>query len=642
MRKSSKLPTPDHEPLLNAPVKRQRPTLLRRAARLALRAFRSRVLVLLRGHRIWHVVVDAVLIAAAWWLAFYIRFDSGTPAYYQRSMESAIGVVVLLKLGVFVLTGVYAKFWRYLTVKDMEGVVRSVVVASGASLLYLFLVPPLGYVTIPRSVAVLDFGFTLVLVCGVRVLTRSVFERPQIGRRGRGRKGVAPVTGTPVIVAGAGEAGRLLLREMQRSSEMGLSAVGLVDDDSAKLHMRLDGVEVLGTTAQIPELIANSGAEEVLIAMPSATGPQIQRIVDLCRAADVKVRILPSLNELVLGDLQNLAGRLREVQVEDVLGRDQITVDLQQIAAYLTGQVVIITGAGGSIGSELCRQIAGLGPEQVIIVDQSEGNLFAIEQELLTERGISKVVPVLADINDVNRMRRVFDEYKPKVVFHAAAYKHVPMMEANPVEAVRNNAFGTRAMCEIAERSGVDRFVLVSTDKAVEPTTVMGQSKALAEWIVQGFAERSFHTRFMAVRFGNVLGSSGSVVPIFRRQIERGGPVRVTDERMTRFFMTIPEAVQLIIQAGAMGAGGEVFVLDMGTPVKIIDLARNMIELSGLKPGVDIQIEVVGIRPGEKLHEELWSGDEQPEPTRHPKIYRSRSSHVLDADGLLDELADLQ
>ena len=343
-----------------------------------------------------------------------------------------------------------------------------------------------------------------------------------------------------------------------------------------------------------------------------------------------------------MGDLQNLAGRLRDVSVEDVLGRDPVSIDLQEIARYVTGKVVLVTGAGGSIGSELCRQLAGVGPECLVMVDHSEGNLFTIEQELLVERGFSSIVPVLADVTSSNRMRRVFEQYRPAVVFHAAAYKHVGMMEANPVEAVRNNAIGTRTLCEVSEITGVDRFVLVSTDKAVEPKTVMGQSKALAEWIVQSFAERSFHTRFMAVRFGNVLGSSGSVVPIFRRQIERGGPVRVTDERMTRFFMTIPEAAQLIIQAGAMGEGGEVFVLDMGKPVRIMDLATKMIELSGLRPGDDIHIEIVGIRPGEKLHEELWSGDEAPEQTRHPKIFRSRTTFVLDADQLLEELTEFQ
>lgn len=623
--------TPDATP--DAPLPRSRAAVLLTRAR---RSAWARIGVLTRGHRIWQVVIDALLVAAAYWLAFFIRFDTGMPALYERAMFASIGWVVLFKIGTFIITGMYVKWWRYLSVKDMEGVLRSVALASAVALAYVYLAPPQEYFRLPRSVMVLDFGFTLGLIAGVRLIARSLFERPSLRRR----RQTQPAT-TNVLIVGAGETGRLLVRELQRQ-DLGMSPVGMVDDDSAKHEMRMDGVTVLGSTTDIPAIVADHGVDEVVIAMPSASGTAIQRVVDLCRAASVHARILPSLNELMLGDLQNLAGRLREVQVEDVLGRDPISVDLQSIAAYVTGKVVLVTGAGGSIGSELCRQLAGVGPEKLILVDHAENNLFTIEQELSIERGYSSLVPVLADVTNVQRMRRVFEDHRPAVVFHAAAYKHVPMMEANPVEAVRNNAFGTRAMCEIAERTGVDRFVLVSTDKAVEPTTVMGQSKALAEWIVQGFAERSFHTRFMAVRFGNVLGSSGSVVPIFRRQIERGGPVRVTDERMTRFFMTIPEAVQLIIQAGAMGNGGEVFVLDMGSPVKIVDLARNMIELSGLRPDVDIMVEIVGIRPGEKLHEELWSGDEEPEGTSHPKIFRSRSAYVLDADQLLEELNDLQ
>ena len=373
--------------------------------------------------------------------------------------------------------------------------------------------------------------------------------------------------------------------------------------------------------------------------MPSAPGSDVRRIVDKCRAAGVTVRILPGLGELMLGgDAGSLAAQIREVRVEDVLGRDPIDVDLQGIAAYLTGQVVLVTGAGGSIGSELCRQIASMHPARLVLLDHAEENLFNIQQELLHERGFEQLAIELADVTDRARMKSVFEAHRPKVVFHAAAYKHQPMLETMPAEAVRNNTIGTRVCCELAERVGVERFVLVSTDKAVKPTTVMGQSKALAEWVVQAFAERSFHTRYMAVRFGNVLGSSGSVIPIFRRQIERGGPVTLTDERMTRFFMTIPEAAQLIVQAGAMGEGGEVFVLDMGEPVKIIDLAMNMIELSGLRPGIDIEVKIVGLRDGEKLHEELFSGDETPDRTSHGKIFRSGSSFALRADAFLDEL----
>ena len=599
---------------------------------------RTRLLVLVRGHRIWQVVADAVVISAAWWLAFFVRFDNGTPAYYERAMFATIGWVALINVALFVGSGMYAKMWRYTSVKDMEAVLVRVVLGWLSVVAYVNIVPPLDpplqAIDIPRSVLVYDLGFAVAFMCGLRLLARSVFERPTlVGGAARNRDH----GGTRVLIIGAGSAGHLLVRESQRQA-LGFVPVGLLDDDARKHDMRILGVPVLGRTDDVASHVIDSGAAEVIIAMPSAAGSDVRRIVDHCREASIKVRILPSMGELVLGDTGTLASRIREVHIEDVLGRDPIEVDLQGIAAYLTDQVVLVTGAGGSIGSELCRQIASMHPSKLILLDHAEENLFNIQQELLHERGFEAISIELADVTDRARMRTVFEGHRPKVVFHAAAYKHQPMLEHMPAEAVRNNTIGTRVCCELAERVGVERFVLVSTDKAVEPTTVMGQSKALAEWVVQAFAERSFHTRYMAVRFGNVLGSSGSVIPIFRRQIARGGPVKLTDERMTRFFMTIPEAAQLIVQAGAMGEGGEVFVLDMGQPVKIIDLARNMIELSGLRPDIDIEIEVVGMRDGEKLHEELFSGDETPDRTSHGKIFRSGSSFTLDADGFLEEL----
>ena len=600
---------------------------------------RTRVLVLMRGHRIWQVVADATFVSAAWWLAFFVRFDTGTPPYYERAMFATIGWVALINVALFVASGMYAKMWRYTSVKDMEAVLLRVVLGWMSVVAYVNLVPPLdpplSGIDIPRSVLVYDLGFAVAFLCGLRLLARSVFERPTlVGGAARNRDH----GGTRVLIAGAGSAGHLLIRESQRQP-LGFVPVGLVDDDARKHDMRILGVPVLGRTDDVADHAIDAGATEVIIAMPSAPGSDVRRIVEKCRAADVKVRILPGMGELMLGgDAGSLAAQIREVRVEDVLGRDPIEVDLQGIAAYLTGQVVLVTGAGGSIGSELCRQIASMAPSRLVLVEHAEENLFNIQQELLHERGFEQVAIELADVTDRARMRTVFEAHRPKVVFHAAAYKHQPMLETMPAEAVRNNTIGTRVCCELAERVGVERFVLVSTDKAVEPTTVMGQSKALAEWVVQAFAERSFHTRYMAVRFGNVLGSSGSVIPIFRRQIERGGPVTLTDERMTRFFMTIPEAAQLIVQAGAMGEGGEVFVLDMGEPVKILDLAHNMIELSGLRPGIDIEVQVVGLREGEKLHEELFAGDERPDRTSHGKIFRSASSFALEADTFLDEL----
>ncbi|MCW2973855.1 MAG: polysaccharide biosynthesis protein CapD [Thermoleophilia bacterium] len=609
-----------------------------RAARSLHRLLRTRLLVLMRGHRIWQVVADAVFVSFAWWLAFFVRFDNGTPAYYERAMFATIGWVALINVVLFVASGMYAKMWRYTSVKDMEAVLVRVVLGWLSVIAYVNIFPPLAppfeTIDIPRSVLVYDLVFTLAFLAGLRLIARSIFERPTLtGAAARGRD----FGGTRVLIIGAGSAGHLLVRESQRQP-LGYVPVGMLDDDARKHDMRLLGVPVLGRTDRVAAHALDSGATEIIIAMPSAPGSEVRRIVEKARAAGLKVRILPSMGELVLGDTGSLSSRIREVQVEDVLGREPIEVDLQGIAAYLTDQVVLVTGGGGSIGSELCRQIASMQPARLVIVDHAEENLFNIQQELLQERGFEHLEIELASVTDRSRMRTVFETHRPKVVFHAAAYKHQPMLEHMPAEAVRNNTIGTRICCELAEKVGVDRFVLVSTDKAVEPTTVMGQSKALAEWVVQAFAERSFHTRYMAVRFGNVLGSSGSVIPIFRRQIARGGPLKLTDERMTRFFMTIPEAAQLIVQAGAMGEGGEVFVLDMGKPVKILDLAHNMIELSGLKPGIDIEIEIVGLREGEKLHEELFSGDEQPNRTSHGKIFRSSSSFTLDADGFLDEL----
>jgi FlaA1/EpsC-like NDP-sugar epimerase len=363
--------------------------------------------------------------------------------------------------------------------------------------------------------------------------------------------------------------------------------------------------------------------------------------VTMTREGNVPVKTLPGLYELISGESE-LATQIRPVQVEDVLGREPVEVDVEASASYLGGQTVLVTGAGGSIGSELCRQIARLGPQRMVLVEQGETALFEIERELVDERGFAASVPVLGDCKSRTKMRQVFERYKPTVVFHAAAYKHVPLMEANPLESVRNNALATRVVAEAAIEFGAARFVLVSTDKAVNPKTVMGQSKALCEWIVEAYGAREdITTRFLAVRFGNVLGSSGSVIPIFRRQIAKGGPVTVTHPEMTRYFMTIPEAASLVIQAGAIGGRGDVFVLDMGDPVRIIDLAMQMIRLSGKEPERDVRVDVVGARPGEKLHEELWGAGETAVPTSHPKIMRV-SGPIVDTVWLQDELAELE
>ncbi|HET7046182.1 MAG TPA: nucleoside-diphosphate sugar epimerase/dehydratase [Gaiellaceae bacterium] len=582
-------------------------------------------------HRVWQLAADAALVSAAWWLAFQLRFDQGVPIYYRTLLAKTILIVIAIKLAVFVVSGFYNRWWRYVSTRDMWGAARGVVIASVIAYVTVYLVAPVNHVRLPRSIAVMDLLLTLAFVAGSRLLARSLMERPRPGSlMSRGRE---------VIVVGAGDAGQLILRELQRSRRLRYSPIGIVDDDPRKKNLRIHGVRVLGRLDDLPRLLREHRPQEVLIAIPSASGAARQRIVESCRAQGVAVKTLPALHELISGET-DLTRQLRPVQVEDVLGREPVEVDLQQIASYLAGETVLVTGAGGSIGSELCRQIARVGAGRLILVDHSEAALFEIERELLDERDFSPAVPVLGDVKDRTKMREVFERYAPTVVFHAAAYKHVPLLEANPVESVRNNVFGTRTMAEVAVEFGARRFVLVSTDKAANPKTVMGQSKAVCEWILESYGLREdVDTRFVAVRFGNVLNSSGSVIPIFRKQIERGGPVTVTHPEMTRYFMTIPEAVSLVVQAGAFGNGGQVYVLDMGEPVSILELAQNMIRLSG-RDESEIEIRFVGARAGEKLHEELWSDGEEVLPTKHPKIRRS-TRDAVDTDWLDEQLGEL-
>jgi len=582
-------------------------------------------------HRLWNLAADGALVAAAWYLAFQLRFDHGVPIYYRTLFERTIVLVVVINLVVFLAFGFYNRWWRYVSTRDMWVIARGVIVACLVADITVYFVSPVHNVRLPRSIAVLDFLLTLAFITGSRLVARSIIERPQA------RNVIA--RGREVIVVGAGDAARLIVREMLRTPAVGYTPIGLIDDDPRKKDLRLEGIRVFGTIDDLPHVLRDNKPDEILIAIPSAPGELRQRVVDV--AGDVPVKTLPGLHELIAGDV-DLARQIRPIQVEDVLGRQPVEVDLGSIAEYLADETVLVTGAGGSIGSELCRQIARMGPSRIVLVDLAETPLFEIERELVDERGFSAVAPVLANVGNRAKMRQVFERYSPSVVFHAAAYKHVPLMEANPIESVRNNVLGTRTIAEVAAEFGASRFVLVSTDKAVNPKTVMGQSKAVCEWIVESLGHRAdIRTRFVAVRFGNVLNSSGSVIPIFRRQIEHGGPVTVTHPEMTRYFMTIPEAVSLIVQAGAIGGRGQVFVLDMGEPVAIIDLAEKMIRLSGREPKQDIDIQIVGPRPGEKLHEELWGEGETVKPTTHAKISRATRPEI-DAVWLADELGALE
>jgi FlaA1/EpsC-like NDP-sugar epimerase len=561
--------------------------------------------------RLGQVGVDACLLGLAYYLAYVLRFDSGIPHRYEVLLWDTIALTVAMKLVIFAMFGLYSKLWRFVDQKDFESILKAVVVSTVGLIVVLFLFS-IGKHDPPRGVLALDFLLSLVFVCGARFAVRAIVERPSRGA-------ILERAAHEVLIVGAGNGGQQVAFELRRNPGLRSAPVGFVDDDPRKQGMRIAGIKVLGGTPDLTRVLDGVQPDEVIIAIPSAPGTLRQHVVTACRERGIPVRTLPTTFELLTGSV-NLMRQVREVRVEDVLGREPIRVEIDRVGAYLRGRTVLVTGAGGSIGAELSRQIARVGPKHLVLVENSENALFEIRRELEEERHFARATPVLADCKDATRMREVFAERQPSVVFHAAAYKHVPLMEENPVEAVRNNAVATRIVAAAAGEAGAERFVLVSTDKAVSPATVMGASKALAEWAVEAAQNRWKGTRYSSVRFGNVLGSSGSVVPIFRRQIAQGGPVTVTDEKMTRYFMTIPEAVQLIIRSGELSTGGEVFVLEMGDPVKIIDLARNMIRLAGLEPEVDIGVEIVGRRPGEKIHEELFNPGERPEATPAEKI----------------------
>jgi FlaA1/EpsC-like NDP-sugar epimerase len=587
-------------------------------------------------NRVLQLAADGALVALAYFLAFQLRFldqPHGWPHRYEVLFAQSVGFVVAGKLIVFATFGLYQKWWRYVSGRDFLLIARAVAVASALVVIVFAVAKPFAH-TLPRSIEVMDFVLTLILIAGARLAVRLIVERPSRGSR---------LPKHEVLVVGAGSGGQMVVRELQLNPNLGATAIGFVDDDPRKRGMRMSGgLKVLGSTREIGAILDETDPDEVVIAIPSAPGTLRGRIVSACRDREIRVRTLPTVFELLRGGVQ-LNKQLREVRVEDVLGREPIVRELDRVGAYLHDRIVLVTGAGGSIGSELCRQIAQVRPRLLVMLDHAEDNLFQIDREMVEERHFASCESVLADCKEPHRMLEVMQRFKPEVVFHAAAYKHVPLMEENPLEAVRNNAIATRVTAETAAASKVERFVLISTDKAVNPKTVMGASKAMAEWIVEAAAAKHPGTRFASVRFGNVLASSGSVVPIFRRQIERGGPVTVTHPEMTRFFMTIPEAVQLVIRAGDIGSGkGEVFVLDMGEPVKIVDLAHNMIRLAGYEPETDIAIEFTQPRAGEKLQEVLFSDGEEPQPTAARRINRAVRRKPLDPEWVESTLNSLE
>ncbi len=551
----------------------------------------------------------ALLIIGAFLLAFLARFDLTIPPIYWPKIYAMLPALLAIKLVVFWRLGLFKGWWRYVSMPDLVLILKGNLLASLIFVGYAVFVHRLEQ--IPRSILVLDGVFCFVLMGGVRFATRAFRESflPMV----RGPR--ADVS--RVLVVGAGEAGQMLVREVRSNSRLHMQVVGFVDDDPLKRKGMFQGLKVLGRQVDLERVAVEHRVDEIIIAIPSATGVQVRAIVDRCHLSNVKFKILPGVGDLINGRVS--VQQLRDVDLEDLLGRAPIVLDTAQISDYLCGKRVLVTGAGGSIGSEICRQIVRFNPEKLILFENAETPLFKIEQELVRDFPHIYLVPVIGDVRNRSRVFGIFDEQMPQVVFHAAAYKHVPMMEANAAEAVNNNVQGTRIIADAADAVGVGTFVMVSTDKAVRPTNIMGASKRTAELYVQSLARVS-KTRFVTTRFGNVLGSNGSVIPTFREQIRQGGPVTVTHPEVTRFFMTIPEASQLVLQAGSMGQGGEIYLFDMGEPVKIVALAEELIRLSGLRPYEDIAIVFSGLRPGEKLYEELLLDGEGVRPTQHGKI----------------------
>lgn len=569
--------------------------------------------------RLTLVALDIVATVFAILLAFGVRFvldGRVIPTQAIRTYLGALPLVIPVRILIYYSFGLYSQWWVHASVPELLRIVLAVTVDSLAAATVIYLSASGGF---PRSVVAIGWILKIALLGSIRLALRIRHEWLAW------RKGDARAS-KRVLIVGAGDAGAMLAREYARHPELG-TVVGFVDDDPHKQGYRVAGKPVLGTRERLAEVVRQRAVTDLVIAMPSVRGAVVREVVEQARSLGLQLKTLPGIYELVNGTVS--VSQIRDVQIEDILGREEVKMDLDAIAAYLTGETVLVTGAGGSIGSELCRQVARFEPRQLLLLGHGENSIYEIDLELRKKFPSLDIRPVIADIQDMARIRQVFETYRPGVVFHAAAHKHVPLMEHNPEEAIKNNVFGTWNVATAAHDFGAKRFVLISSDKAVNPTSVMGATKRAAEYVVRSLA-RSSDTIFVAVRFGNVLGSRGSVIPLFKKQIAEGGPVTVTDPRMVRYFMTIPEAVQLVIQAASMGKGGEIFVLDMGKPVRILDLARDLIRLSGLEPDVDIRIEFTGIRPGEKLYEELLTAEEGTVATKHERIYVARADAVSD------------
>ena len=570
------------------------------------------------------LIVDVITIIGVALISLLIRFDGYITSHYLHQMIDALPIMVISYIVMLLSMHLYTRIWRYAGMREMVAVL--IATTLGAGLFYTGM-----YVfdkSLPRSIYLISW----ILSTGVIGIGRMILHYIAMQYGGKQSTDADMVN---TLIIGAGDAGATIAREIERYHKRSRKVIGFIDDDESKFNRLMGGVRILGNRHDIPSIVKENKVKEIIIAMPSVTRNEIRNIMEICSPLKCKVNTLPGMYQLL--DDEVLVSHLHPVSIEDLLERDEVRLDMDIVEHYIRDKVVLVTGAGGSIGSEICRQIMRVGPKQLLLLGHGENSIYLINQELKNIYKDGPIIPIIADIRDKQQLDQIFTQYNPQVVFHAAAHKHVPLMEIQPMAAVLNNIYGTRNVADVAGRHGVERFVMISTDKAVNPTSVMGATKRVAEKVIISMND-TYDTKYITVRFGNVLGSRGSVIPLFKKQIEAGGPVTVTDPEMTRYFMTIPEASQLVLQAGAMGKGGEVFLLDMGEPVKIIDLARNMIRLSGMEPDKDIHIKITGLRPGEKKYEELLTSEEGTNRTNHTKIFEA-ALDTVDRDWLIEKIS---
>lgn len=565
---------------------------------------------ILKYRRLVIILAHLLLIIISYISAFFLRFEFTLPVKYLPVIIRTLPLLIVIRMSVFYFLGLFHTSWKYMSVDDLWRILKAIFSSTAIFVLSIFFIHSM-FVTstgFPRSIFILDFILCTAFVGGTRFTVRLFKERAFKPIRLRRKR---------IIIIGAGEAGILTLRELRSSNRVSVEIAGLVDDDPAKKNQIIHGVKVLGNSRDIPDIVKRHQVEEIIIAIPSAKGEVIRKIVSYCQVPEIKVKIVPGLHKILNGEVEI---KPREVKPEDLLGRETVEIDKEEMAVYLKDKTVLVTGAGGTIGRELCIQIAEFNPSLIIIYDINENDTYFLQLKFKIKYPHIKIKTIIGDIKDISLLKYTFSNYKPQIVFHSAAHKHVPLMEEIPSAAVKNNIIGTRNLIYASHHYNVERFILISTDKAVNPTSVMGATKRIAEMIMQAKAKLS-KTKFMAVRFGNVIGSSGSVVPIFKRQIEEGDPLTVTHPEVRRYFMTASEAISLVLQAAAIGNGGEIFVLDMGEQIKIVDLAKDLVALSGLELDKDTSIKFIGLRPGEKLYEELLSDPEKDKATKHEKIY---------------------